>query len=164
MAANALTVSRMVFSLFLLVFSPYSAYFAVFYLLCGITDALDGFAARRLHTESERGAMLDSAADMLFAAVYAVRILPLLSVPLMILIWTAIIAAAKVAGIVLAHRKTHRVMPAHSFGNRLTGVLLFLLPMSVCAVDVKYAAALVCAVASVTAGAEICAALGGKNT
>ena len=80
MTANIITVSRILFSVLLLVFSPYSYFFAALYLLCGITDVLDGFVARRLHTESEQGAMLDSVADLLFAVIYAVRILPLLSV------------------------------------------------------------------------------------
>ena len=34
----------------------------------GITDVLDGFAARRLHTESEHGAVLDSVADVKYGA------------------------------------------------------------------------------------------------
>ena len=70
MIANIITVSRMLFSLSLLAFSPTSYTFAALYLLCGVTDALDGFAARKLHTESEKGEVLDSAADLIFSAVY----------------------------------------------------------------------------------------------
>lgn len=99
--ANSITVSRILLSLTLLVFSPYSLLFAASYLLCGVTDVLDGFAARKLHTESELGAMLDSTADLLFAVVYAVRILLLLSVPLWIWVWTLIIAAVKITGIMI---------------------------------------------------------------
>ena len=85
MVADSITVSRILFSLTLLAFSPHSPLFAAFYLLCGVTDVLDGFAARKLHTESEKGAILDSTADLLFAVAYAVKILPLLSVPLCVL-------------------------------------------------------------------------------
>ena len=76
--ANSITVSRMLFSLALLVLPSRSLPFVVLYLLCGLTDVLDGFIARKLHTESEKGAMLDSIADLLFAVVYAVKILPIL--------------------------------------------------------------------------------------
>lgn len=145
----------MIFSLLLLIFSPHSTAFAIFYLLCGISDALDGFAARKLHCESEIGKMLDSAADLLFAVIYAARILPLLCVPLWILIWTAIIAAAKISVIIYKSKKERKLSVEHSFGNRLTGVLLFLLPLSVCAFDIKYSAMLVCAAATVTAITEI---------
>ena len=150
MVADSITVSRILFSLLLLAFPPHSSLFAVFYLLCGVTDVLDGFAARKLHTESRKGAILDSAADLVFAAVYVVKILPLLRVPHWILIWTLIIALAKIIGIVIESRKQRSLWIGHSFGNKLTGLLLFFLPLSVCIADVKYGAVLVCIAATVT--------------
>ena len=155
MIADSITVSRMLFSLILLVFPLPSPAFAALYLLCGITDMLDGFIARKLHTESKRGALLDSAADLLFALSYAVRVLPRLSVPHWIWIWIAVIAAVKVTGVIIGSKKAGRLMLAHSFGNRLTGLLLFLLPLSVSIADVRYGAALVCTAATVTAATEI---------
>ena len=154
-AANIITVSRMLFSLLLLFLPPRSFAFAAAYLLCGATDVLDGFIARRLHTESETGAMLDSAADLLFAVVYAVRILPLLNIPRWVLIWTAIIAVIKIAEILIASRKAHKLTIEHSFGNKLTGLLLFLLPLSVSFADVKYGAAIVCITATAAVIREI---------
>ena len=155
MIANCITAGRILFSSLLLVFSPRSPLFAVFYLLCGVSDVLDGFAARKMHTQSEKGAMLDSAADLFFAFVYAVKILPLLSIPLWIWIWTFSVAAAKTAIIVKESRRARGLRVRHSFGNRLTGLLLFLLPLSVCAADVKYAAAVVCITATVTVVKEM---------
>ena len=164
MIADIITLSRMLFSVLLLAFKSGSYPFAVLYLLCGITDALDGFIARKLHTESEKGARLDSIADLIFAAVYAVRILPRLSIPYWIWIWTAIIAVIKITGILIASRKAHRLSVEHSFGNKLTGLLLFILPLSVYIADVKYTAAIVCAAATVTAIGEIIKSIGGlKN-
>ena len=116
---------------------------------------LDGFIARKLHTESEKGAMLDSTADLIFAVVYAVKILPFLNIPLWIWIWTAIIAIAKITGILIASKKAHKLSIEHSFENKLTGLLLFFLPLSICVVDVKYTATLVCAVATGTVIKEI---------
>ena len=155
MIASIITVSRILFSLLLLVFPPYSSSFTVFYLLCGVTDVLYGFVARKLHTESEKGAMLDSVADLFFAAIYAVRILPILSIPLFIWIWTAMIVVVKIAGIIMASKKEHRLFIEHSLGNKLAGIFLFLLPVSVCVADVRYGATLVCIVATVTAIREI---------
>lgn len=157
-AANIITVSRMLFSLLLLFFPPRSFAFAAAYLLCGVTDVLDGFVARKLHTESEKGAMLDSAADLLFAVVYAVKILPLLALPLWILLWTAVIAAAKIAVIVITGRKAGSLQIEHSFGNRLTGLLLFFLPAAAFfdhPAAAGAAAALVCTAASAAAISEI---------
>lgn len=155
MIANCITVSRILFALALFAASPNSFPFAVFYLLCGVTDVLDGLIARKLHMESEKGAILDSVADLFFAVAYAVRILPLLNLPLWILIWTASIAAAKITGIFIASTKAHSLSIAHSFGNKLTGLLLFLLPLSVCVADVKIGATLVCIAATVTVIKEI---------
>ena len=153
--ANCITVSRILFSLLMLCFTPSTFPFAAFYLLCGVTDALDGFAARKLHTESEKGELLDSAADLVFGAVYAVKILPILNIPLWIWIWTGIIAVTKLTGIITASMRAHRLMIEHSFGNKLTGLLLFLLPLSALIADVKYGVALVCIVATVTVIKEI---------
>lgn len=150
MIANIITGSRVFLSLCLFVWPPFSSAFAVMYLLCGVTDVLDGFLARKLHTESKKGAMLDSVADLVFAVIYAVRILPILSVPYWIWIWTAIIAVIKIAGILITGRKMKKLSIEHSFDNKFTGLMLFLLPISVCAVDIKYGATLVCAVATVT--------------
>ena len=163
MIADSITYSRMLFSLFLLVVSPSSYWFAIVYLLCGITDVLDGFAARKLHTKSEHGAMLDSAADLLFALVYAVRVLTFLPVPIWIWIWTLVTAAAKGTVIAVASKKAHGLYIEHSFGNKLTGILLFLLPLSAYVLDVKYGAALACIAATVTTGKEILHTFGGKN-
>ena len=87
---------------------------------------------------------------LFFAVVYALKILPLLILPLGLWIWTAIIAAAKITGILIASKKAHKLSIEHSFGNKLTGLLLYLLPLSACVADVKYGAILVCVVATGT--------------
>ena len=147
MIANCITVSRILFSLCLFFLSPSSVSFTVLYLLCGLTDVLDGFLARKLHTESKTGERLDSMADLFFVVVYTLKILPLLNVPYWIWIWTAIIAVTKITGIVIASGKVHQLVIEHSFGNKLTGLLLYLLPLSVHIADVKYGAILVCTIA-----------------
>lgn len=163
MTADIITLSRIPFSLLLLVFQPHSVPFAVCYLLCGITDMLDGFIARRLHTASEKGAKLDSMADLVFAAVYAVRILPLLSVPFWIWIWTTVIAAVKLGGIIYTGKKSGKLSIMHSFGNKLTGLLLFLLPLSVGLINVKYGASVVCIAATGTVIGEYVRSFGKKQ-
>ena len=148
MIADSITLSRGLCSLVLL-FLPLSfRAFAALYLLCGISDVLDGFLARKLHTASTRGARLDSGMDLLFALAYAVKILPRLSLPRWIWVWTAVLAAAKIVRIVASSRKERCLSIRHSFANKLTGVLAFLLPLTVCLTETAYAAALVCASAT----------------
>ncbi len=152
--ANIISISRILFSVVLLFFSPYSHIFAVLYLMCGITDVLDGFVARKLHTESKTGELLDSIADLFFAGAYALKILPFLNLPVWIWIWAALIAAVKIFGIFKKSKKEQKFCFAHSFENKLTGLLLFLLPMTVHLFNVKYSSAVVCAAALVAAVKE----------
>ena len=161
MIANCITVSRLLFSLAMILFPPSSVPFAVLYVLCGVTDVLDGFVARKLHTESKIGEMLDSAADLFFAVVYAVKILSFLNIPLWMWIWVAVIGAVKITSILIASTKAHRLLIEHSFGNKLTGLLLYLLPLSVHIADVKYGAIFLCLVATVTAIGEMIKITGG---
>ena len=153
--ADMITVSRILLSLLLLGLPVSSCRFTAVYLLCGLSDVLDGFAARRLHTESERGARLDSTADLLFAAVCAAKILPHLLLPLWIWLWIAVIAAVKLTAILLKSCREHKLSVAHSPANKITGFLLFLLPLTLRLVDAKYSAIPVCAVAAFAAVDEI---------
>ncbi|MDO4816035.1 MAG: CDP-alcohol phosphatidyltransferase family protein [Bacillota bacterium] len=155
MIANGVTISRILFSILMLGLPSSSGAFAALYLLCGATDVLDGFLARRLHTESEKGERLDSAADLVFAAVYAVKVLPALQIPLWIWVWTALIAVEKTAGILQRRKGEGRLHIEHSAANKLTGLLIFLLPLISNFADVKYGAAIACATASFAATEEL---------
>ena len=48
----------------------------IVYAYCGLYDMIDDMIARKLHTESEMGAILDSISDLCFAASYAANVLP----------------------------------------------------------------------------------------
>ena len=52
--------------------------FWVLYALCGISDMVDGWLARKLHAETKAGAILDSVSDIVFVACCAIRLLPVL--------------------------------------------------------------------------------------
>ena len=60
--ADSITAARMALSLILLVPSLRSAGFLAVYTLAGLTDALDGWLARKTGTASAFGARLDSIA------------------------------------------------------------------------------------------------------
>ena len=56
--ANIVTVSRIIFSVLLFFTAPFLVYFYIYYLICGISDMIDGSIARYFHTESETGSSL----------------------------------------------------------------------------------------------------------
>ena len=153
--ANLITLSRIVLSIALLFLPTLSVAFGALYLLGGISDMADGFVARKTHTESETGAKLDSAADLIFVTVSAVKLLPLVRLNTWLWIWVAAIALIKIAAMVLRFTRVHTVTLPHSISNKLTGVLLFLLPLTLPLADIHYPAALVCIVATFAAVQDI---------
>lgn len=67
---NIITALRFLGAVCLLLCNPAGTAFWVIYGLCGVSDMVDGYLARRLHAESKTGAVLDSMADIAtFAAI-----------------------------------------------------------------------------------------------
>ena len=64
--ANIITSSRIVLSLPLILIPLTSAWFYVLYLLCGLSDMVDGTVARRTSSASDFGARLDTLSDFVF--------------------------------------------------------------------------------------------------
>lgn len=111
-------------ALALLLFDYPSAAFLAVFALCGASDAVDGWLARRLDANSAFGAKLDTAADLVLVAVCCAKILPVLAVPAWIWAWVACIAVAKGAAFAAAWRRG-RTEQLHSLANRAMGIALF---------------------------------------
>ena len=129
-AADTVTSVRIAVSLFLLPFPLYSARFFAAYTMAGLTDALDGWLARRTGTASEFGARLDSIADLLFYGVLLFRYLPVLWERLPGAVWYAVTAilVVRLAAYATAAVKYRRFAALHTRLNKLTGIGIFLLP------------------------------------
>ena len=110
-------------------FQPFSAPYWIVYLLCGISDAADGFLARRLHAETMFGAVLDSTADFLLIAFAALTLLPQLQPAPWMIAWAAGIAALRVTALLVCRIRFHRCAVCHTISNRASGFALFLLPI-----------------------------------
>ena len=154
MIANFVTILRIVFSVIMLCFSVFSPGFYACYLLAGITDMVDGSVARRFGTESEFGEKLDTVADIIFVAASLYKLLPAIALATGIWIWTGIIAVVKVINIISGFVVQKRFVAVHSLANKITGIALFLLPLTLSFVDIKYTAVLVCMLATFAAVQE----------
>lgn len=150
-AANLITGVRILCSIALLFCQPFSPPFIVLYLIAGITDMTDGAMARKTNTTSELGAKLDTAADFVFVAVCLWKLLPSLAVPLWLWIWIVLIALIKMINTISGYVIQKRYVALHTVLNKVTGVLLFLLPMTLPVAELKYSAPLVCTVATLAA-------------
>ena len=124
---DVISALRIIGSICLLFFYPADVPFWVIYGLCGISDMLDGYLARKLHAESKSGAVLDSVADICFVVCCAIRLIPVLQIPAWLWIWAGVIAAIKIVNQVSALIVCKRFCFPHTKANKLTGLLLFLI-------------------------------------
>ncbi|MBQ6480740.1 MAG: CDP-alcohol phosphatidyltransferase family protein, partial [Anaerolineaceae bacterium] len=146
-----ITFFRIAASIVLLSCSVFSPAFYAFYIEAGLSDMLDGFVARKTDTVSKLGARLDTMADFVFVVVCLIKLLPVLRIPTWLYIWIGIIALIKVINIISGFVVQKRFVPVHSVMNKATGALLFLLPLTLPAVPLKYTAIVVCAAATFAA-------------
>ena len=149
--ANTITFFRISVSIVLLFCPVFSPAFYVFYIAAGLSDMLDGFVARKTDTVSKLGARLDTIADFVFVVVCLIKLLPILSIPAWLYVWIGIIALIKAVNIVSGFAVQKRFAAVHSVMNKVTGALLFLLPLTIPAVPLKYSAVIVCTVATLAA-------------
>ena len=149
--ANAITFFRIAASIVLLFCPVLSPAFYMFYIAAGLSDMLDGFMARKTDTVSKLGARLDTIADFVLVVVCLIKLLPILSISVWLYGWIGIIALIKVVNIISGFAVQKRFVPVHSVMNKATGILLFLLPLTIPAVPLKYSVIVVCAVATFAA-------------
>lgn len=149
--ANIITCIRIICSIALLFFPALSPVFCILYITAGVSDMVDGTVARKTGTVSEFGSRLDTVADSCFVIVCLIRLLPLLNVPFFLYVWIGIIAAVKAANIVIGYIRQKEFVSVHSIMNKITGGLMFLLPLTFVSIDLKISAVIVCVVATAAA-------------
>ena len=122
---NIITLLRIAGSLGLLLCDVTGVVYWIIYGLCGISDMLDGYLARKLHCESKTGALLDSMADIVFVACCCIKLIPVLAFPNWIWIWVLVIAFIKVINQISALVIYKKCVFPHTIANKVTGFLLF---------------------------------------
>ena len=149
--ANLITGTRILCSIVLLFCSPFSPSFYALYLVAGLTDMIDGPVARKTGTVSEFGAKLDTTADFLFIAACLIKLLPLIPFSLWLWLWIGGIALIKAVNLLSGYIVQKRFVTMHTVMNKTTGILLFVLPLTIPVVALKYSAPVVCMAATFAA-------------
>jgi CDP-diacylglycerol--glycerol-3-phosphate 3-phosphatidyltransferase len=152
--ANILTGCRIILSLIMLHLPVFSPGFYACYLMAGITDMVDGTVARKLGTESEFGERFDTIADFIFVISALYKLLPAVEISMEIWIWTGTIAVIKMVNTMYGFAVQRRLIAIHSWANKMTGLVLFVLPFSFDVIDIRYSAAAVCMLATFAAVQE----------
>lgn len=128
---NILTSIRIVCAVALVACSPFSNWFYALYLLGGISDVLDGVAARRLKKETPFGAKFDTVADLVFVVVVILKIVRAVKIPLWLVVWIVAIAGIKCVNVIRGFVLYKRFVSEHTVLNKLCGVLLFVIPFCI---------------------------------
>ena len=161
--ANIITSLRIMGSVVLLLFDVSSFPFYITYLLCGLSDMIDGAIARRMGAVSKLGARLDTASDLIFMFACSLKILPIMNIPIWLWVWIIIIALIKIFNITLIFIRKKRLISIHSVLNKITGFALFLLPLSLTFIKTAYGVAIICVFATIAAMQEVCFVLKGQD-
>ena len=149
--ANILTGCRIFGSILLLFFPAFSLCFYITYLLCGFSDMIDGTIARKTNSTSKFGSQLDTIADLSFVVASMIRLLPAIHIPQWLWIWGGVIAVIKISNIIWGYVSKKQFISLHTIMNKVTGLLLFLLPLTISFVELKYTAIVVCSIATLSA-------------
>ena len=128
--ANIITLTRLIGSLLLPFVPALSREFFIIYTYCGVTDVLDGFIARKTHTESKFGSRLDSVSDLTFYTIMMIMIMPFLREYLPQYVWVIIYITfiIRVALYSYVGITKHKLISNHTLFNKATGFFLFILP------------------------------------
>ena len=125
--------------------------------ICGLTDACDGFIARKLDAVTDFGSKLDSVSDITFYIVMISRVLPEYYSVLPHSYWYAVAAVlvVRLASYAVSAIKQHRFASVHTLLNKVTGAGVFFAPYLVnCSFFTVYAIG-VCSVAALASTEEL---------
>ena len=128
---NIFSSLRIVGAFALLLSNVSSSLFGVLYIVCGISDIVDGWLARKLKCVTRTGALLDSLADFCFVACCVWKLLPIFELPQWLWLWAGVIVVIKVVNQLSALVMYGRCCFPHTLANKWAGFLLFIaVPMT----------------------------------
>ena len=155
---NIITSIRILGTLLMLFIEPLSTTFLVVYTIAGVSDALDGWAARTLKVSSDFGAKLDSISDLLFYIVMLVRIFPVMWVVLPKGIWVCVgsMVVLRIISYTTAAIKYHRLASLHTFMNKASGFSVFFVPYVINTAAATPVCTTVCVIAMFATLEELC--------
>lgn len=152
---NKLSFIRIIFSLLLFFTKPLSYLFFIIYLICSISDVLDGYVARKYNLVTDFGAKLDSIADMTMFLSLIIVLLPVLNFTLEIYVLILIIVILKIASAIYCYIKFKKLSTIHSYLNKITGLLIILIPILLIFAPSENLITFICIIATIAAIEEL---------
>lgn len=153
--ANYISITRIFLSFTLALVKPLSVAFFAIYLVCGISDIFDGYIARKTDSTSKLGEKLDSVADLIMVVVLMSVLYPIINPTIQIIIWIVIIGIIRAVSIMVVFVKYKAFGILHTYGNKITGLVLFIFPLSLAFAQSDVMMYVVCVIASISAVEEL---------
>ena len=152
--ANTITCIRIISGIALLFCPAFSPVFYALFITAGVSDMTDGAVARKTGTVSEFGSKLDTAADFVLVVVCLIKLIPVIHIPPFLIIWIIVIAVIKAINLISGYVIRKKLVVLHTAMNKVTGMLLFVLPLTLTFIDLKYSGAVVSTLATFAAVQE----------
>ena len=112
---------------------------------------IDGAIARKTNSDGEFGAKIDTVADFAFVTASLIKLLPTVNIPLWLWIWGGVIALVKIRNIIWGYVSKRQFISPHTVMNKVTGLCLLLLPLTLSFVELTYSSVAVCSIATCAA-------------
>ncbi len=152
---NLITGIRIALSCCLLLIAPEGNVFVIVYILCGMTDVLDGYFARKWEVTSRFGALFDSIADVIFVVVILIIFIPVIEWQSWMLGILGLIVVIRCASVLVGMIRFHEIAFIHTYGNKAAGLALFCFPFLYQVISLPVVVGIVCGVACVSALEEL---------
>ena len=160
--ANMLSISRIVGAAILLLGSfailpipPLSFSFFVIYVLCVITDLIDGPIARKTKTVSSFGSALDSVADVALILSVLAILIPILDFEMWMFVCIAIVLALRIISVLIGIKKFGAITLLHTYSSKTSALILALFPVLLGVFDIGIAFGIAAVFAIIAACEEI---------
>ncbi|MGM0241074.1 CDP-alcohol phosphatidyltransferase family protein [Enterococcus sp. AZ103] len=147
---NILTISRIILTIPLFGLPFFSVTWLILYYLCGLTDMVDGWLARRFDFISEKGAILDSLADFIFVCSLLLMVIVQALFPINFLLFLLPTFFVKILSLLIGFYKFKTLALLHTYLNKLMGLTIFILfPFSLKYATIFYSLALLSVVPAI---------------
>lgn len=147
--ANTITSVRIFGTIVMVAVPTLSTTFFIAYIIAGISDAIDGFVARKMGTVSSFGSKLDSIADLFFYICMMIKILPELTerIPTIIFVIIVVIFTLRIIYYLVYAINFKQFLSNHTILNKITGFLMFFVPFLLLTKYISFYACLICVTA-----------------
>lgn len=151
---NFITCIRMLGAVCLLFIKPFDSVFFIVYGICGISDALDGYAARKLKCATRLGQTLDSVADLFFFGIVLFIFIKTAVLPVWAVYCITGICLLRVLSLLAGFLKYRKPAFLHTYANKAAGAVLFFFPFLYLAFGGTASVLMACGAAAIAAVEE----------